>query len=881
MLFEVNNTPESLNALERKIRLQYDQLRSNIDLKDFDLRYKGYNVIVDVDNLNKIIFKLQAQLTNSTIFNTVINKNMSTIERSSTPPPETITAIDISEAQNKTILTWYDAASTTQYFYTEAKVIKAPIDCTGLFQNCINLTECSGFFNIIDTINTTSMKNMFKGCSSMRQFMPNTDYFNTKNVVTMSGMFSGCDTFNDERMHTWNVQNLEDISYIYENCTRKSVFNIGDWNAPKLKNMRAMCIGCTGFVNIYNNLSTSHVTDMREMFKNCVNLTTVRWGSNFVNTSLTGLDTLGETNSTYMMLKDSKAEGPSWSGGAWNSDGTFRYYVETTITTGSLFNQAINKTAVMFKRSTTLPSSITTTDISAASDRSIVTWFDTTSKVQYWHSNSSPIYVNPESSLMFQNCSAMTTIDLSHFDTSKTIYMNQMFENCSSLTSVNVLSFDTTNVVTIAGMFKGCSSLLSLNLSNFNTQNMVYLNQTFEDCTKMTSLNISGWILPNADNLAGLFSNCIALTTLDVSRWNTSKVTTMMHTFKNCRSITTLSLSSWNTLKVTDMREMFSSCVKLTRITYGSNFVNTALPGLDSDTHTNAALSMLLQCPANKPNWSEGSWYDNGTFVKVPELKDGDMVNASFDTTAISFIKSASAPAASITTTDISQANNRSIVTWFDAPNKVQYWYTPYQKVRCRSTRLMFVNMEALTSLDLSAFDTSNTTDMGTMFGLCANLTSINLSSFDTSNVTDMSIMFGDCRKLISLDLTHFDTSNVTNMHGMFSNCYLLSNLQISNFSTSTVFDMSNMFGLCRSLSTLDLTSFSTYQVSTMNHMFVNCAMISNIIYGTDFVNSHIQNPNVDTMENGTYWMYKDAPQMKKPNWTNGTWTSEGTFIQN
>ena len=69
----------------------------------------------------------------------------------------------------------------------------------------------------------------------------------------------------------------------------------------------------------------------------------------------------------------------------------------------------------------------------------------------------------------------------------------------------------------------------------------------------------------------------------------------------------------------------------------------------------------------------------------------------------------------------------------------------------------------------------------------------------DTSNVTDMQSMFYNCRSLTTIPL--FDTSNVTNMLDMFHNCYSLTTIPL--FDTSNVTDMQGMFYNCRSLTTI------------------------------------------------------------------------------
>ena len=135
----------------------------------------------------------------------------------------------------------------------------------------------------------------------------------------------------------------------------------------------------------------------------------------------------------------------------------------------------------------------------------------------------------------------------------------------------------------------------------------------------------------------------------------------------------------------------------------------------------------------------------------------------------------------------------------------------------------MFSECNGLTSLDVSKFDTSQVTTMTWMFAECSSLTSLDVSKFDTSKVTNMSYMFYNCRSLTSLDVSKLDTSQVTNMSGMFEGCESLTSLDVSNFDTSQVIDMSWMFGNCSGLTSLDVSSFDTSQVTDMDSMFCNC----------------------------------------------------------
>ena len=143
--------------------------------------------------------------------------------------------------------------------------------------------------------------------------------------------------------------------------------------------------------------------------------------------------------------------------------------------------------------------------------------------------------------------------------------------------------------------------------------------------------------------------------------------------------------------------------------------------------------------------------------------------------------------------------------------------------------RNMFGRCILPTFLDVSGFDTSNVTDMNKMFRECYSLTSLDVSNFDTSQVTNMYGMFESCGKLTSLDLSSFDTSQVTNMGDMFLECFLIESLNISSFNTSNVTNMLYMFNNCNSLTSLDVSNFDTSKVTSISHMFSGCTALTSL----------------------------------------------------
>ena len=170
-------------------------------------------------------------------------------------------------------------------------------------------------------------------------------------------------------------------------------------------------------------------------------------------------------------------------------------------------------------------------------------------------------------------------------------------------------------------------------------------------------------------------------------------------------------------------------------------------------------------------------------------------------------------PATATESWDISEAGDGSVMAYVeeDGTGNDTYKVTIGGKggiIANESMVWYFADFNKMTSIDLSALDTSEVTNMGYMFIRCSSLTSLDVSNFDTSKVTAMYAMFEDCSSLTSLDVSNFDTSQVTKMSGMFENCKSLTSLDVSNFDISKVTAIYGMFCECPAWDTVDQTKF-------------------------------------------------------------------------
>lgn len=119
---------------------------------------------------------------------------------------------------------------------------------------------------------------------------------------------------------------------------------------------------------------------------------------------------------------------------------------------------------------------------------------------------------------MFSDCSNLTSLDLSGFDTSNIRNFNAMFYGCSNLAYLDLSGFNTSNATNIGGMFWNCTNLISIDLSRFDTSNVDYVNYMFNGCISLISIDLSSFDTSNVLNKDYMFVGCSALRIIDISK---------------------------------------------------------------------------------------------------------------------------------------------------------------------------------------------------------------------------------------------------------------------------------------------------------------------------------------------------------------------------
>ena len=111
-------------------------------------------------------------------------------------------------------------------------------------------------------------------------------------------------------------------------------------------------------------------------------------------------------------------------------------------------------------------------------------------------------------SYMFCNCTNLTEIDLTSFDTSKVSNMSRMFYNCCNLTNIDFSSFNTSKVTDMYSMFEQCFNIESLDLSSFDIGKVSDISRMFFGCKSLKKIDLSSFEEEKISNFKGIFKDC-------------------------------------------------------------------------------------------------------------------------------------------------------------------------------------------------------------------------------------------------------------------------------------------------------------------------------------------------------------------------------------
>lgn len=709
----------------------------------------------------------------------------------------------------------------------------------------------------------------------------------------------GLTTFSDDHLDTSNVKSFRQT---FNNCSSLTDCDLSGVDSSNVKNFYGMFNGCSNLTTLNATFDTSGVNDatlnktadplmalssdekengisggLAHLFDGCEKLTAVDTSA----WELSGAQSLHSTFSDCKALTGLEV-------GNWNVSGVQSF--ECT------FNNCYNIAALDVSRWQV--GNAETMERMFNSCGSL-----TTLAVDNWD-----VSKVKDFGCMFVNCNQLKTLNVSKWNTSSAETMSSMFWCCESLQALDVSKWDVSKVKSFYFAFADCPLITKLAVGNWNTSSVQTFYYMFAGCEKLTTIDVAtkkvnagtaneytAWDTSHADTFDYMFGYCYSLTNLDVSDWVVTGSGTCADGSAK-RSLSTFRMFAGTKIeKITlgagwdELDTTLYGMLYLTDITFehtaSDALALTSTPGSRDGIGYVGTSSIITSSPYNADNLLKTNIHVSNKTIKdivfaydwtsdfrkavpdVPTLAAGSGwykgTTAKSTITEIELVDTYTATGNEAESWDASAAQDGSVMAYVNG-TKLIIAGNGYGKVLANADstsafnaftnvtsftglnkldtsnvtnmQTMFNNLDNIQTLDLSSFNTSKVTNFYSIFGGNDKLTTLNLTGWDTSAAKDMGQMFYVCNALTTINgLSSFNTANVTDMSGMFHGCKAMTSLDLSNFNTTEVKTLSMMFYQCSNLETVKLTSFDTSAVTNMSAAFDGCHKLQEITLGKDF----------------------------------------------
>ena len=459
-------------------------------------------------------------------------------------------------------------------------------DMHEMFLNCgaLETIYCN------DTWKCDVSTNMFYGCTSLKGAV---SYSSSKTDVSMANPYSGYFTATVE-FEAYAVEDGTTLTFYYDllrdtrSGTVYTAFDEHQWTGTDIikvvfdakfnhylpTSTASWFKDCSKLAAIegLDNLNTSNVTDMSNMFNGCSALTELDL-LNFNTEKVTNMCNMFSGCSALTTINCSRA---------WTC----------------------NESTDMFKGCTSLIGAVaydaSKTDVSMANPFT-----------GYFNCDTKAYAVEDGTTLTFY-------YDKLYGTCTGTVYNIGSTKGNTNITkAVFDASFKNYLPTSTASWFKNCSKLAAIEgLDNLNTENVTKMNSMFSGCSALTTLDLSNFNTEKVTNMSFMFSYCYALTTLDISNFNTEKVTDMSAMFYYCKALTTIYCNyTWT---CSSSSEMFNGCTALVgAVPFDSSKNGVSMANPETGYFTKGGASSVSKINADSDNRPTGIYNLHG--VKMHE----------------------------------------------------------------------------------------------------------------------------------------------------------------------------------------------------------------------------------------------------------------------
>lgn len=462
---------------------------------------------------------------------------------------------------------------------------------------------------------------------------------------------------------------------------------------------------------------------------------------------------------------------------------------------------------------------------------------------------------------MFYGCSGLTSLDASNWNTSNVTTMEGIFMNCPNLKSLNTSGWDTSKVKGMASMFRNCG-LTSLDLSHFNTSAVSSIFSCFADSTSLTSLDLSNWDISNAKLYSGMFTGCSGLTSITLNNVNDVTRTRILE------QLSSAGLSSQVTVYPSSSGDTESGGTE-TPDTGGTETPDTGVTTDDtlSFEFTGSSLSYKMNGTTTYTATTSPYAATLSDMALLTFTSAKDMFSGCTGLTKVTHIPSTSTVTnmsymfngcTALTSVDLSNVTTTAVTDmgnmFYGCKSLTSLDVSNFKVSKVTNMTGMFYNCSGLTSLDLTSWFTAKVNNFHSMFYGCKSLTSMTLTNFSISGSmlgmfrgcsglrtlslpanatpTNLNYAFHSCSSLVSLDLSGWDVSTLGGMNTIFSGCTSLVSLDISGWELpSTAANwVTNFFNGCGSLTSVTMRNCSSTTISVIENALTDAGIKDKVL---------------------------------------------------
>lgn len=321
LLFDITNIQsyEDGRMVERKMQESIEWLSFGMKLGNNleSGRYSNKVIISVVTNP----YRKRAMMTTGIDFNTKLKtfeaggNRIEHISRSMTAPSSGINTVSLEDEVNSDyeIKAWYDVATKTVFYYTDAEKIILNVDSNAMFHSLVNLksldvasfdtSKVRGMGNMFfgdeklttldlsnfDTQSLMNMDKMFYGLSSLTSL--NVSSFNTSKVTNMDSLFYGMVNIENINVSNFDTRSVTNMNHMFSSMHKLKQLQLpATFNTSGVTDMGYMFYNSKSLTSLdVSMFDTEKVTNMREMFGYLESMTNIKFGSSFNTKNVTDM----------------------------------------------------------------------------------------------------------------------------------------------------------------------------------------------------------------------------------------------------------------------------------------------------------------------------------------------------------------------------------------------------------------------------------------------------------------------------------------------------------------------------------------------------------------------------------------------------------------